>query len=75
MNLRREAIETLFPDQPGPNTYRLDALLDWLDTNAEQIAETTFTIPTTEHTERGRPHVLTVEAEIRVLTAVLRGNT
>ena len=55
-------------------TGALDALLDWLTANAGQIAESTFATPTAEDTERGRPHVVTVETEIHVLVAVLRGD-
>jgi len=74
MNLRREAIETLFPDQPGPNTYRLDALLDWLDTNAERIErQSKLDAYDIEH---DRWIGDDVEAdEVRRLVAVLRGNT
>jgi len=75
MTLRQEAIEALCVHHVptcGSHTEDLDALLGWLDTNAASIAESTFTVPPVEDAERGRPHVITVEAEIRVLVAVLR---
>jgi len=70
MSLREEAVNVLCGDDPtsfGPcpvHSQDLDALLDWLDVNAERIAGATMI---------GGPLLLERDEILRRMVTVLRG--